>query len=193
MQLTFLSEEPPARASASRVLERDWMIRVATSCSSMVQLLADIGPVGWSGRTSAASFQTTMDADLEAFWDCLAGNELKSHLEDGSLRALSQASKALTASHGACLTHNIAEWTGLDGLSLNDDGVSSLSDILETGDVPQRYYLSAKACKGILRRAAKRGKQLPTMLHLALQTVAGALSAPARREAKTPLSRLLTH
>jgi hypothetical protein len=60
----------------------------------------------------------------------------------------------------------------LDGLSLNDDGVCSLSEILETGDVPQQYYLSAKACKGILRRAAKRGKELPQQLARALQAVA---------------------
>jgi site-specific DNA-cytosine methylase len=49
---------------------------------------------------------------------------------------------------------------------------SSLSDILETGDVPQRYYLSATACRGILRRAANRGKDLPTTLRQALQAVA---------------------
>jgi hypothetical protein len=67
---------------------------------------------------------------------------------------------------------NMCEWTGLDRLSLNDDGVCSLSDILETGDVPQRYYLSAKACKGILRRADKRGKELPPQLARALQAVA---------------------
>jgi len=30
--------------------------------------------------------------------------------------------------------------------------VSSLSDILEIGDVPQRYFLSAKACRGMIRR-----------------------------------------
>jgi hypothetical protein len=44
-----------------------------------------------------------------------------------------------------------------------------LSDILETGDVPQRYFLSATACKGILRRAAKRGKELPEPLMRALE------------------------
>jgi hypothetical protein len=60
----------------------------------------------------------------------------------------------------------------LDGLSLKDDGVCSLSDILETGDVPQRYYLSAKACAGILRRAAKRDKELPAQLQRALEQVA---------------------
>ena len=66
----------------------------------------------------------------------------------------------------------MCEWTGLDGLSLNDDGVCSLSDILETSDVPQRHYLSPKACRGILRRAAKRGKELAPQLALALQAVA---------------------
>jgi hypothetical protein len=45
---------------------------------------------------------------------------------------------------------------------------SSLSDILETGGVPQRYFLSAKACAGILRRAAKRGNKVPEILAAAL-------------------------
>jgi hypothetical protein len=48
----------------------------------------------------------------------------------------------------------------------------SLSDILETQDVPQRFYLSATACKGILRRAEKRGKTLPEALQAALMSVA---------------------
>lgn len=37
---------------------------------------------------------------------------------------------------------------------------STLSQILQA-DVPQKYYLSPKACQGILRRAAARGKELP--------------------------------
>jgi hypothetical protein len=73
----------------------------------------------------------------------------------------------------------------LDGLFLKDDGVSSLSDIL-TGDAPQRYYLTPRACTGILRRAAKRGKDLPPMLSVALQQVAGASSEPEKPEDKTP-------
>ncbi|KRB22946.1 hypothetical protein ASE05_16055 [Mesorhizobium sp. Root172] len=73
---------------------------------------------------------------------------------------------------GECLTLNLSEWTGMGGLSLKDEGVCSLSDILETGDVPQRYFLSPKACKGILRRAEKRGKELPSQLRHALEQVA---------------------
>lgn len=34
---------------------------------------------------------------------------------------------------------------------------SSLSDILETGGLPSRYFLSPTACAGILRRDGKRG------------------------------------
>jgi hypothetical protein len=39
-----------------------------------------------------------------------------------------------------------------------------LSEVLEDGSVPRRFYLSARACQGILRRAEKRGKQLPADL-----------------------------
>lgn len=45
---------------------------------------------------------------------------------------------------------------------------STLSQILEA-NVPQKYYLSAKACEGILRRAERRGKELPPMLKEALE------------------------
>ena len=48
-----------------------------------------------------------------------------------------------------------------------DESVSTLSQILE--ETPhQKYYLSEKACLGILRRAEKRGKELPEILRLAL-------------------------
>ena len=70
-------------------------------------------------------------------------------------------------------TLNMYEWNHTLVPSHSDGGVCSLSDILEDGRVPQRYYLSAKACRGILRRAEKRGKELPFNLELALREVAG--------------------
>ena len=45
--------------------------------------------------------------------------------------------------------------------------VSSLSQILQA-NVPEKYFLSRKACRGILRRAKKRGKELPEILKKAL-------------------------
>ena len=76
-------------------------------------------------------------------------------------------------SPSAFWTLNTPEHAASPGLCPSADAVCSLSDILETGDVPRRYYLTAKACLGILRRAGKRGKDLPPQLARALQAVAG--------------------
>jgi hypothetical protein len=47
----------------------------------------------------------------------------------------------------------------------------SLSSVLETeASIPPKYYLSSKACQGILRRAERRGKQLPPILEQALRS-----------------------
>ena len=40
--------------------------------------------------------------------------------------------------------------------------------------VPEKYYLSQKACLGILRRASLRGKELPLLLKKALEMQASA-------------------
>jgi hypothetical protein len=71
------------------------------------------------------------------------------------------------------------EFLTLNTLEYPSDGVaSSLSDILEIGELPQRYYLSGTACRGILRRAEKRGKELPEALRSALLEVASQRSLP---------------
>ena len=64
-------------------------------------------------------------------------------------------------SHGGCLMLNF-------GASPKDVEESFLSQIL-TENVPEKYYLSAKACQGILNRANKRGKELPDVLRIALE------------------------
>jgi hypothetical protein len=66
-------------------------------------------------------------------------------------------------SHGASLTRNIGECP-------NVAVESFLSQILQpTEDVPEKYYLSSRACLGILRRAKERGKELPEELKAALE------------------------
>ena len=37
--------------------------------------------------------------------------------------------------------------------------------------MPEKYYLSSRACEGILRRAQRRGKELPPMLKEAWEEV----------------------
>lgn len=87
---------------------------------------------------------------------------------DGATRALSldPADKLL----GASLTPNISEWRSEGG----EYGFArvTLSEVLETGPVPERYFLSRAACAGILRRAERRGKKLPARLEAALTGMA---------------------
>lgn len=62
--------------------------------------------------------------------------------------------------HGDCSTLNTGEWPSVAR-------ESRLSWILED-NVPQKFYLSARACQGILVRASRRGKPLPELLKQAL-------------------------
>ena len=66
---------------------------------------------------------------------------------------------------GDSLMLNIGEFPNAERESL-------LSWILED-NVPQKYYLSARACQGILTRASRRGKPLPEVLRQALLNVIG--------------------
>ena len=79
--------------------------------------------------------------------------------------SLKRWSSAGIASLGGCLMLNTSEFP--------KEGVeSSLSDVLETqGDHLKKYSLSQKAAQGILRRAGRRGKQLPEPLQKALEDV----------------------
>lgn len=60
-----------------------------------------------------------------------------------------------------------AQWMPSTGEFPNVESASRLSSILQA-NAPERYYLSQKACEGILRRASRRGKQLPKTLKQAL-------------------------
>lgn len=63
---------------------------------------------------------------------------------------------------GFCLTLNLSERPRVANPTL-------LSDILEE-EADSKYELSEKACRGILNRASKRGKQLPSVLKEALES-----------------------
>ena len=143
-QLTFLSAEPPANRSASPASEADWTTIAVTWPSNIFGLLNEHGPGGWFGRTSPASCHQTEDGTLAPFSGAWSNSGMASPTECLTLSSLEFHSAA-----AAC----------------------SLSDILETGDVPRRFFLSATACKGILRRAEKRGKTLPAALERSLRAV----------------------
>ena len=115
-----------------------------------------------SGRTSLAHFQAIIGA---TFKPCSRKSEKPRfqclNLEDGRMQGWCELTPA--TSHGACSTLSIGE-------SPRDARESSLSQILQKReDVPQKYFLSPRACQGILRRARERGKELPPELKAALE------------------------
>ena len=148
----FSSAELPANPSPSPASEKAWLIRVATSPLRILPLLTSIGPSGWSGRTSPACCHREEDGTLVPSSEGWGNSGMGGPTESWTL--------------------SISDWP-------NDASVCSLSAVLEAGNVPRRFYLTARACAGILRRAEKRGKELPTALRQALRQVA---EAPSARE-----------
>lgn len=179
-QLTFFAEEPPASPSASQDCERDFQTHAATSCSPILPMLQGIGPSGWFGRTSPAFFPPgrVLTRRVRYTRDKTSGKVTKQVISHASLPGLSNSGMGGPTE---ALTLSLPVWHSAAS-------VCSLSDVLEVGPVPARYFLSATACRGILRRAEKRGKDLPPALLQALQQVAEASSVAESRADKIPLS-----
>ena len=114
-----------------------------------------------SGKTYLEHFQATKGV---TFKPCSA----KSHkpifqcldLDDGQEAEWYEVRDVI--SHGESLTLNI-------GASPSIVRESSLLRVLEIGGVDRKYYLSPKACQGILRRAKARKKRLPELLYQVLK------------------------
>ena len=187
-QSTFLWEEPPARASASQDSAAAWATRAATWPSNILGWLTENAPAGWFGRMSPASsprYLTTLPISVRrtSTWtvitDPLTGKRSWSLTSTTLTKAMrSPASwpdfqNSGMGSPTEFLTLSSPEHASSLEPSLNDGDVCSLSDILETGDHLRPYFLSARACLGILRRAEKRGKELPALLARALRAAAG--------------------
>src|SRR5690554_1838903 len=118
------------------------------------------------GKTSPASSATKemrSAASLRPWW--ANPNRFSHQGENG--RTLVVCMDPKEQQHGGCWMPNISAWP-------NDAAVCSLSQVLEEGSIPQRYFLSPKACAGILRRAEARGKTLPAALLSALRSSADA-------------------
>ena len=146
-QLTLSLEEVPANPSPSQRQQTAtaWMENLA-SCSNIYDVLTRFDLGGSSGRTSQAySVRKTMLSDSSWIrWE----------------------KSGIKTSHTEFLMLNSSEWP-------SDADVCMLSDILEDVDsVPQRFYLSKDACRGIIRRVEKRDRALPEPLKSTLEAIA---------------------
>lgn len=137
------SGEAPASRSRSRGRGRDWMEQAA-SCGSTFEQYAKYVLDGFFGKTSRERSRARVGRTSDA---CSTPWETSG-----------------TAWRGGYLTRSSSE-------SPRDAAVCSLSDVLEPNP-PSKYSLSPEACRGILRRAERRGRALPPDLEEALTEAA---------------------
>lgn len=117
------------------------------------------------GKTYQEPFPATTEKISEPCWKSLpAWNSqtlLFLDLRGGADGAKPEQSQELDgALFGDRSMLNIGEFPNVESESL-------LSQILEA-NAPLKYYLSERACQGILTRASRRGKKLPDLLQTAL-------------------------
>lgn len=133
----FYAGDSPVRICPSRAIVAAWT-EIDPGCGlSFIESLRQTAPPGSLSRTSLGSCRPTEGGTLESS----SGRWLNAGM--GSL--------------GEFWTLDISE-------SPNAGAECSLSEVLESEPVPRKYYLSRKACAGILRRAKNRGATIPTDL-----------------------------
>ncbi len=197
-------EAGPARTSAWRDVVSAWVVHARasssrssdSSASSPPQAFSSnaiFGPGGSSWRTSLASCRRAAPApvSVDALGDAPtltlfpeetaagAGPDSDSPAADA---AWSSTGAPWVPSSGRWLNSGMASptecWTLSTSESPSDAVASSLSDILETtGAHLLKYCLSPKAAAGILRRAERRRRGLPSALLASLTELAERSSA----------------
>jgi hypothetical protein len=145
-QLTLFAGDSPAKTLASQENDVDLLATALASGTSLHESLMRLNQRGWSSKTCQAY-------------------------------SLLPTEKILPPSFSGWRSAGMA-WGG-ESLTLkasdlpSDASVCLLSEVLEH-HVDARYYLSPKACNGILNRAKKRGKTVPEALRQALEAMASA-------------------
>lgn len=176
--LTLFSEVSRARTGPWLGDVQDWLASGADfSSTSLVSWMRSL-PVGWSLRTSLAfcqparalsaprpSGQATAGATSPPCSQSSPAGTPTRQETDGAQPGTAEATRA--ARPGGCWTLVASEFP------IDDAECSSLSSVLEPEPVPSKFYLTPRAAKGVLRRAAKRNRTLPQPLHDALSRLAG--------------------
>lgn len=187
-QLTLFAEDSPAKTSQWLDDALDWLADDPACSGSCVALLKNFARAGLSSKTCPAFCRP---ADVTSAVPLAESCGFTPGSGNGKPKSLASALSALPlrecleAIAGATSPPSWEGWqtSGMGGrsvsLTLNtsdwpsDGSACSLSQVLETEPVPPKFFLSPTACRGILRRAEKRGKKLPEALAVVLESVAG--------------------
>lgn len=120
----------------------------------------------WSGKTSQEPCPQTREKTSESSLKRRQGSQIKMPLYLDLRKDRSGLLQDASWEMGGPLP---GEFTMRSfGESPSEERESLLSQILQEEALP-KYYLSSKACQGILNRATKRGKKLPDILEEALR------------------------
>ena len=129
-------------------------------CEGQITLEEIFGPDIWSGKTYPEPSAQTKARTSDAFSKKQRGSRIKMPLFLDLRGRSGHLLEPLWETGGLLLgeytMHSFGEYP-------KEERGSRLSQILEINPHP-RYCLSARACQGILNRAEKRGKELPTLL-----------------------------
>ena len=150
VQMSLL-EEHHVQPSQSQDLGKEFPQKEETSHLSLYGWLKGLIPDGLFGKMSPVSCHRTTEEIL--------------------LPSSQGWQNAGMGSPTGFLTLSLSEHNDFQEHSHKDEGVSSLSDVLETGEIQQRYYLTEKQCQAILRRAEKNQKKLPESLEKTVKAV----------------------
>ena len=104
-----------------------------------------------SGKTCRESSRTTQTPS-DVFLARLLGKAVHCSRQGANGRTLVVCMDPNAQSLGGFLMPNISEWP-------NDVAECSLSQALEKGSTPERYYLTSRTCAGILRRLQAKGQE----------------------------------
>lgn len=121
------------------------------------------------GRTFPELFPAMRDKTLPTFLEQWYRGMFLSLGTAGATRESVSPNRETGSSNGGCWTLNTWECP-------RDAVASSLWSILEHGGVDPRFYLSPRACRGILSRAERHHKELPDVLMRALTRIAEGFS-----------------
>ena len=153
--LTFSQAEPPAKTSqlqdGAKVVEKGVGRALPSAGNGCDWLPSYVRELSY-GRMCSGAFPRTEGQTSQVSFPRLANSGI--------------------AWRGEYWTANTPEWTAGPWPSRSDVGVCGLSDVLtDSRKIPPKYFLSQRACLGVLRRAERRGKELPKELENALLCV----------------------
>ena len=170
---TCSSGAHPARISQSQ--GNDWDLKVGEACSlsTLYDCVLSLESAGLCGKMSPLLFPAAEVRISDDLFPCSVDGMSRALKADGENAGSSLRLREDSEWHGEYLTLNLPEWNNFRGQSRSAGSVSSLSDILVSGNIPPKVLFDGEMCGGILRRAAREAKRFRGLKEALLRQTGG--------------------